>query len=89
MNKKGLIEKVAAELQTTNAAAERYVNAFVNALSTGLKKDREVTIVGFGSWVVKKRAPRTGRNPQTGEPIKIKAGNTVRFRAGKQLKNEL
>ena len=89
MNKKGLIEKIAAELQTTNAAAERYVNAFVDTLTHGLKKDGSVAIVGFGTWTVKTRKARTGRNPQTGEPIKIKASKTVGFKPGKQLKEQL
>jgi DNA-binding protein HU-beta len=89
VNKKSLIEKVADELKTTNANAERYVNAFLGSLTHGLKKDGNVTVVGFGTWSVKKRNARTGRNPQTGEPIKIKASKTVGFKPGKQLKSEI
>jgi DNA-binding protein HU-beta len=89
MNKKTLVEAVAKELGTTNAAAERSVNAFIAGITHGLKKGGEVSIVGFGSWRVKNRAARTGRNPQTGEQIKIKASKTVGFKPGKQLKDSL
>lgn len=89
MNKKTLVEAVAKELGTTNAAAERAVNAFISSITTGLKKDKEVSIVGFGSWKVKERKARLGRNPQTGEQIKIKASKTVGFKPGKQLKDSL
>ncbi|MBI3723123.1 HU family DNA-binding protein, partial [bacterium] len=84
MNKKSLVEAVAKELGTTNAAAERAVNAFVKGIESGLKKDRTVSIVGFGAWRVKDRKARVGRNPQTGEQIKIKASRTVGFKPGKQ-----
>jgi DNA-binding protein HU-beta len=89
MNKKSLVEAVAKELGATNAAAERAVNAFINGITTGLKKDKSVSIVGFGSWTVKDRKARMGRNPQTGEAIKIKASKTVGFKPGKQLKDSL
>jgi DNA-binding protein HU-beta len=61
----------------------------VSGLTHGLKKDGSVAIVGFGTWTVKKRAARTGRNPQTGEPIKIKASKTVGFKCGKALKDKV
>jgi DNA-binding protein HU-beta len=89
MNKKSLVEAVAKELGTTNAAAERAVNAFITGITHGLKKDKSVSIVGFGSWTVKDRKARMGRNPQTGEAIKIKASKTVGFKPGKQLKDSL
>ena len=89
MNKKSLVEAVAKELGATNAAAERAVNAFINGITHGLKKDKSVSIVGFGSWTVKERKARMGRNPQTGEAIKIKASRTVGFKPGKQLKDSL
>ena len=89
MNKKSLVEAVAKELSCTNAQAERSVNAFIAGITTGLKKDKSVAIVGFGSWTVKDRKARMGRNPQTGEQIKIKASRTVGFKPGKQLKDSL
>ena len=89
MNKKTLVEAVAKDLGTTNAAAERAVNAFITGLTHGLKKGGSVSIVGFGSWTVKERKARTGRNPQTGETIKIKASKTVGFKCGKALKESL
>ncbi len=89
MNKKTLVEAVAKELGTTNAAAERAVTAFINGITHGLKKDKSVSIVGFGAWTVKDRKARTGRNPQTGEQIKIKASRTVGFKPGKALKESL
>ena len=86
MNKRGLIEFIAKELEETNTQAERIVNAFIKGVRTGLKKDNGVQLVGFGSFSVRKRKARKGRNPQTGETITIKASKTVSFRPGKDLK---
>ena len=70
----------------TKAAAERAVNAFLGGIETGLKKDGVVQLIGFGTFAVKNRAARKGRNPSTGEEIKIKASRTVGFKAGQALK---
>ena len=70
----------------SKAAAERTLNATLDAIRAGLKKDGHVQIVNFGSWSVKKTKKRQGRNPQTGEVITIKAKKVVRFSAGKGLK---
>lgn len=92
MNKAKLIESVYGD-KTLNieskAGAERYVNAVFDHLRRGIKKDKTVQIIGFGTFNVKTRKARTGRNPQTGEKIKIKASKTVTFRPGKGLKGLL
>jgi DNA-binding protein HU-beta len=88
MNKAQLIEIV---LDTGNfpskASAERATNAVISSLTKGLKKDGSVQLVGFGSFAVTKRKARLGHNPQTGAKIKIKASKSVKFRAGKALKD--
>ncbi|MBE7444208.1 MAG: HU family DNA-binding protein [Planctomycetia bacterium] len=86
MNKQTLIESVTKELGISKAQVERAVNAVLNGISRGLKKDKNVQLIGFGTFLVKTRKARKGRNPQTGEPIKIKASKTVGFRVGKKLK---
>ncbi|MFQ5962711.1 MAG: HU family DNA-binding protein [Candidatus Scalinduaceae bacterium] len=86
MNKQSLIEAVAKDLGTSKAQGERTVNAVLNGISMGLKKDKNVQLIGFGTFLVKKRKARKGRNPQTGETIKIKASKTVGFKAGKRFK---
>ncbi|MCL4210056.1 MAG: HU family DNA-binding protein [Phycisphaeraceae bacterium] len=89
MNKGELIEAVAAELGESKAQASRAVEAIIKAISTGVKKDDAVTIVGFGTFQKKTRAARTGRNPATGEPMKIKATKTVGFKPSPSLKSSL
>ena len=89
MNKKQLVEAVAKEMDRSKAEAERAVNAFMESVKKGLKKDGMVQLIGFGSFNVKKRKARKGRNPKTGQPIKIKASKTVSFRPGKALKERL
>lgn len=89
MNKKQLIEQVAKEMEKSKAEAERAVNAVIESVSVGLKKDGVVQLIGFGSFNVKKRKARKGRNPKTGAPIKIKASKTVGFKPGKALKEKL
>ncbi len=92
MNKQELIEQLLADTEVgfeTKAAAERALNAVLSGIRTGLKKEQSVQLVGFGTFQVKKRAARTGRNPQTGEKIKIKASKTVGFRPGKALKDSI
>ena len=89
MNKAMLIDKIAEDADITKSAAALAVESLVEGISGALKKGQRVTLVGFGTWGVSKRRARTGRNPQTGEPIKIKAKKHVRFKAGKQLENLL
>ena len=86
MNKAELIAAVAAKTGDTKKAAEASVDAFVAAVKESLKKGEKVQLVGFGSFEVRKRAARKGRNPQTKEEIKIPASKAPVFRAGKQLK---
>ena len=89
MNKAQLIEAVRKTIGSSKADAERGVNAVLQSVKKGLKKDKAVQIVGFGSFTVKKRKARKGRNPQTGEKINIKASKTVGFKPGKALKESL
>ena len=89
MNKGDLIEAVAKDLKASKAAAERAVAAVIDNISKGLKKDKKVQLVGFGTFDVRKRKPRKGRNPRTGEPITIKAGKSVGFKAGQALKGSV
>jgi DNA-binding protein HU-beta len=87
MKKPDLVEKVKelAGLES-KAAAERSVNAVLDAIEVGLQKDREVQLIGFGTFRVKDRPAREGRNVKTGEKIKIKASKTVAFKVGAALK---
>lgn len=87
MNKSELIEAVAASADIPKAAAGRAVDAMVEAITGALKADDQVVLVGFGTFSVKDRAARTGRNPQTGEPIQIAAAKIPSFKAGKALKD--
>ena len=87
MNKSELVEKVAKSADMSKAAAERAINSTVETITKGLKKGGMITLVGFGTFYVSKRAARKGRNPQTGEQIKIKAAKVPKFRAGKALKD--
>jgi len=89
MNKQELIAAVLADKDAgleSKAAAERAVNAVLNGISGGIKKDGGVQLIGFGTFGIKSRAARKGRNPQTGEEIKIKASKSVSFKAGAALK---
>ena len=89
MNKGDLIEAVAKDLKASKAAADRAVTAVIENISKGLKKDKKVQLVGFGTFDVRKRKPRKGRNPQTGEAILIKASKSVGFKAGQVLKTSI
>lgn len=86
MNKQNLVEAVAKDLDTSKAQGERAVNAVLCGISRGVKKDKNVQLIGFGTFMVKKRKARTARNPQTGELVKVKASRTVGFKAGKKFK---
>ena len=87
MNKTELIEHIAKTADISKAASGRALDALMGAVEMTLKKNGSVTLVGFGTFSVGKRAARTGRNPRTGEAIKIKAAKIPKFRAGKALKD--
>ncbi len=89
MNKSELIQKIADEAGITKTQANTALNAFIGAVTKTLKKGDKVTLVGFGTFSVSKRAARNGRNPQTGEVIKIKARKVARFKAGKELSGKM
>lgn len=87
MNKTELVEFIATQADLSKAKAAEAVDAFVEAVTTSLKKGKDVTLVGFGTFTISKRAARTGRNPQTGTTIKIAASKAPKFRPGKSLKD--
>ncbi len=87
MNKSDLIAAIAAKTGDTKKSAEETVNAFVDVVTEALVKGDKVQLVGFGSFEVRKRAARKGRNPQTKEEIKIPASKAPVFKAGKALKD--
>ena len=89
MNKADLIERMASDADISKAAAERALESFTTSVQSTLKKGGSVTLVGIGSWSVTKRAARTGRNPKTGDPIKIKARKAPKFTPGKAFKDAL
>lgn len=86
MNRKELAEALAKKTDKSNADADRTIAAFIEVISGALKKGDTVSLVGFGTFSVKKRAARTGRNPATGAEIKIKASKVPSFKAGATLK---
>lgn len=87
MTKAELVEKMAADAGVSKTAATAALNSFMDGVSKALKKkDGKVTLVGFGTFQKVRRKARTGRNPQTGDPIKIKARNVIKFKPGKSLK---
>jgi DNA-binding protein HU-beta len=85
MNKAELISKIADDAGVTKTQANAALDSFVEAVTVTLKKGGKVTLVGFGTFSVSKRAARNGRNPQTGAVIKIKAKKVAKFKAGKEL----
>ena len=87
MNKAELVDAVATAANLSKADAGRAVDAVVNSITSALKKGQQVSVVGFGTFSVKHRAARSGRNPRTGETIKINASNVPGFKAGKALKD--
>ena len=89
VNKAELVEKIAKSADLSKAAAERALDATTETIKGALKKGGTVTLFGFGSFYVNKRAARNGRNPQTGAVIKIKAAKVPKFRAGKALKDSV
>jgi DNA-binding protein HU-beta len=89
MNKGELVAKIADDAGLSKAQANSALDAFIGAVTKTLKSGDKVTLVGFGTFSVSKRSARTGRNPQTGAAIKIKAKKVARFKAGKELSAKL
>jgi DNA-binding protein HU-beta len=89
MNKSDLIDAMAADAGVTKAAAKKALESFLGNVQGSLKKGNRVSLVGFGSWSVSKRAAREGRNPQTGKTIKIAAKKVVKFKAGSDLQSSV
>ena len=86
MNRKELIEALASKTDSTKADADRNIAAIIDIVTATLKKGDSISLVGFGSFEVRKRAARTGRNPKTGAELKIKASKVPAFKAGATLK---
>lgn len=89
MNKNDLIASVAEQANLTKKDSERAVNAVVDTIQQALSRGDKVSLVGFGTFEVRTRKPRTGRNPQTGKSISIPASKVPAFKAGKTLKESL
>lgn len=89
MNKQDLVASVAEKAGMTKKDAEKAINAVVDSIKAALNKGEKVALVGFGTFEVRTRAARSGRNPQTGAAIKIPAGKVPAFRPGKELKDSV
>jgi len=90
MTKSELIDKMASDAGISKTEATKALNSFVDGVTKALKKkDGKITLVGFGTFLKGQRKARKGRNPRTGEAIKIKAGKTVKFKPGKKLKDAI
>lgn len=89
MNKTELISAVADKAEISKADAGRAIDAMFDVVGKALKKKDKVSLVGFGTFLVRERAARTGRNPKTGDALKIKASKTPAFKAGKALKDAI
>lgn len=89
MNKTDLIDAMAEHAGITKAASKKALECALGEIGGALKKGNRVSLVGFGSWSVSKRAARDGRNPQTGATIQIKAKNVVKFKAGSELSDSV
>jgi len=90
MTKAELIEQMAIDANVSKVAAGAVLDSFMANVTKALKKkEGKVTLVGFGTFVKSRQKARKGRNPQTGEPLKIKARNVVKFKAGKKLKDSI
>lgn len=87
MNKSELVDDIASEAGLTKDQAAKSVNAFISSVQGALERGDDVVLVGFGTFSVKERAARTGRNPKTGEPLQIAASKVPGFKAGKGLKD--
>ena len=89
MNKSELIDAMAADAGISKAAAKAALDSLTNNVTSALQKGDKVALVGWGTWSVSKRAPRSGRNPQTGKEIQIAAKNVVKFKAGAGLSDSV
>ncbi|WP_087019902.1 nucleoid-associated protein HU-beta [Thaumasiovibrio subtropicus] len=89
MNKSQLVDKIADNAELSKASAGRALDAFIEAVSESLKDGDAVSLVGFGTFSVRERAARTGRNPQTGKEIQIAAAKVPGFKPGKALKDSV
>jgi len=89
MNKAEFIDKIAKDADVTKTQANEALDSFTNAVVAALKKGDRVTLVGFGTFSVSERSARNGRNPQTGEVIKIKARKVPKFKAGKEFSTKI
>ena len=89
MNKGQLVEAISRDAKITKTQAQDALDAFVKNVQSSLKRSDKVTIVGFGTFSASNRAARMGRNPQTGQPIKIAAKRVAKFSAGKALKDAI
>jgi DNA-binding protein HU-beta len=89
MNKSELISKMAEDSGISKAQAQSALNSMIEGVGGSMKKGDKVTLVGFGTWSVSRRNARTGRNPQTGAEIQIKAKNVVKFKAGSDLSGKV
>lgn len=89
MNKADLINVIAKKAELTKTQAQDVLDTMTTLIATTLSKGNKVTIMGFGSWEVRTRAARTGRNPQNGKQIKIRARKVAKFNPGKELKNAI
>ena len=89
MTKADLIAKMAKQTGLTKADSERALNSFIAITKEAIEKDGKLPLAGLGTFVVVSRKARTGRNPQTGQPIQIRASKAVRFRPGKDLKDSI
>jgi DNA-binding protein HU-beta len=89
VNKSELIDHIAQQADLSKAAATRALDAVIGGVTVSLRRNTTVSLVGFGTFSVTKRAARTGRNPKTNEPIKIKASKVAKFKPGKALKDAL
>ncbi|SHI08418.1 nucleoid-associated protein HU-beta [Ferrimonas marina] len=87
MNKSQLIDQIASGADISKAAAGRALDSFIDSITESLKNGDKISLVGFGTFEVRERAERTGRNPQTGKEIKIAAAKIPAFKAGKALKD--
>ena len=89
MNKGELVDQIASDAKITKAQAQDALDSVLNNITKTLKKGNKVTLVGFGTFSVTKRSSRKGRNPQTGDEIKIPAKKVVKFKAGKELSDKV
>jgi len=87
LTKADIIEKMASDADISKTAAGKALNSFIDNVVASIKKNNKVTLVGFGTFSISKRKARMGRNPQTGEEIKIKASKSPKFTAGKSFKD--